>query len=265
MPTFIDQMNRSIDLPYVPRRIVSLVPSQTELLFDLGLDEEVIGITKFCIHPIGKVKRKVQIGGTKQLNINLIKKLNPDLVIGNKEENERGQIEELMRHFPIWMSDISDLDYALDMIRKVGDVTDRNAEAAMLADKIGQQFNNLDIHRSGKRVAYFIWRKPYMVAGQGTFINDILGRCGFVNAFDIQRYPQLTPEEITTATADIVLLSSEPYPFGDKHLPEFESLFPHAKIKLVDGEMFSWYGSRLLRAPAYFRELISQLIGEIKN
>ncbi|HVW13135.1 MAG TPA: helical backbone metal receptor [Mucilaginibacter sp.] len=258
-------MNRSIDLPYVPRRIVSLVPSQTELLFDLGLDEEVIGITKFCIHPTGKVKRKVKIGGTKQLDINLIKKLNPDLVIGNKEENERGQIEELMQHFPFWMSDISDLDHALDMIRKVGDVAGRKAEATILANNISQQFNNLDIHRSGERVAYFIWRKPYMVAGQGTFINGMLGRCGFVNAFDIQRYPQLTPEEITTASADIVLLSSEPYPFGDKHIPEFESLFPHAKIKLVDGEMFSWYGSRLLRAPAYFRELISQLIGEIKN
>src|SRR6202012_6032025 len=154
MPTYTDQMNRRVDIPSAPRRIISLVPSQTELLFDLGLDEEIIGITKFCVHPEANVKQKIKIGGTKQLNINLIKELQPDLIIGNKEENEREQVEELMLHFPVWMSDISDLHSALDMIKGVGQITGKSDEAQSLANKINLQFSNLTIKRYGLKVAY---------------------------------------------------------------------------------------------------------------
>ena len=255
MPAYTDQMNRSVEVPSAPKRIVSLVPSQTELLFDLGLDDEIIGITKFCIHPGDKIKQKVKVGGTKQLNIGLIKELNPDLIIGNKEENERAQVEELMRHFPVWMSDISNLNSALDMICKVGEITSKTADAVSLAATIQQQFNKFTIQRSNKRVAYFIWRKPYMAAGKGTFIDDMLQRCGLVNALDAERYPEVSAEELFAAKPDIILLSSEPYPFKDKHVREFESLLPNTTVKLVDGEMFSWYGSRLLHAPAYFQNL----------
>src|ERR1700743_3567479 len=125
MPVYVDQMNRNVEGPSTPKRIISIVPSQTELLFDLGLDEEIVGITKFCIHPKDRVKQKVKIGGTKTLNINRIKELKPDLIIGNKEENERSQVEELMKDFPVWMSDIADLDDALDMIRKVGHISNK--------------------------------------------------------------------------------------------------------------------------------------------
>jgi ABC-type Fe3+-hydroxamate transport system substrate-binding protein len=256
MPIYIDQMERRVDLPFVPQRIISLVPSQTELLFDLGLDAEIIGVTKFCVHPADKIKPKIRVGGTKDIDIELIKELNPDLIIGNKEENQHEQIEELMQDFPVWMSDISNLEDALSMIKQVGQITGKESDASTLADQVNQQFNNLSIKGPGQRAAYFIWRKPYMAAGTGTFIDDMLSRCGFVNAFDETRYPKLDREQITAAKPDIILLSSEPYPFKDKHIEEFGSLLPHTRVKLVDGEMFSWYGSRLLYAPAYFRELM---------
>ena len=260
MSIFYDQMNRPVELTSTPKRIISLVPSQTELLFDLGLDEEIIGLTKYCIHPTNKVKLKVKIGGTKALNINLIKELNPDLIIGNKEENARSQIEELMQLFPVWMSDINDLDGALDMIKKVGLLTGKCTEAETLAGNITQQFNHTTIQQSHLKVAYFIWRKPYIVAGKGTFIDDMLQKCGLHNAFKTTRYPEITAEELLTVKSDVILLSSEPYPFKEKHIAEFKALSPNAQIKLVDGEMFSWYGSRLLHAPAYFEGLVKSLI-----
>lgn len=259
MPIYHDQMNRSVEIPLGPQRIISLLPSQTELLFDLGLDDEIAGITKFCIHPEDKVKSKAKIGGTKQLNVDLIKKLKPDLVIGNKEENERDQVEELMRYFPVWMSDISGLTGALDMLTKVGEITGRSDVATTLANTIKQQFSNLTIKQSGLKVAYFIWRKPYMIAGKGTFIDDMLQKCGLINAFDAERYPEVTAVQLASVKPGVIFLSSEPYPFADKHIAEFKALCPDAIVKVVDGEMFSWYGSRLLQAAEYFRELIKNV------
>ncbi len=255
MPVYYDQMNRRVELPSVPKRIISIVPSQTELMFDLGLNDEIIGITKFCIHPADKFKTKTKVGGTKTVNIDLIKKLNPDFIIGNKEENERRQVEELMKLFPVWMSDIADLGGALDMIHKVGEITNKIKEANALKTKITEQFNHLTIQQSNLRVAYLIWRKPYIVAGKGTFIDAMLQKCGLTNAFDTDRYPEVTHELLIQANPDVVLLSSEPYPFKEKHIAEFKTILPNATIKLVDGELFSWYGSRLLHAPAYFSEV----------
>jgi ABC-type Fe3+-hydroxamate transport system substrate-binding protein len=264
MPVFIDQMNRKVELLSTPKRIISIVPSQTELLFDLGLDQEIIGITKFCIHPSDKFKQKLKVGGTKILNINLIKELNPDLIIGNKEENEKNQIEELMQSFPVWMSDIADLDGAMDMIEKVGELTGKFTEAVELIRSINLGFSKLQIQFKDLKVAYLIWRKPYIIAGKRTFIDDMLQKCGLINAFDTERYPEIAVEQLKAATPDVVLLSSEPYPFKEKHIQEFKLLLPSAIIKLVDGELFSWYGSRLLHAPAYFEKLTRELqIGEI--
>ena len=259
MSVFVDQMNRKVELPSTPKRIISIVPSQTELLFDLGLDEEITGITKFCIHPADKVKQKQKVGGTKTLNIKLLRELNPDLIIGNKEENEQSQIEELMRDFPVWMSDIVNLDGALDMIRQVGKLTEKDTEAEKLTNSIRANFDGLHIKTTGLRVAYLIWRKPFIVAGKGTFIDDMLKRCGLNNDFDLDRYPEVFPAQIVEANPNVVLLSSEPYPFKDRHIAEFKALVPHANIQLVDGELFSWYGSRLLHAPGYFKQLIDSL------
>jgi len=259
MSVYQDQMKRTVDIPSTPKRIISIVPSQTELLFDLGLDEEIIGITKFCTHPADKVKRRLKVGGTKKLNINQIKKLNPDLIIGNKEENEKDQIEELAQSFPVWMSDISNLGDAIDMIQKVGQIVDSTEKATQITSTIIRSFNNLKIKSSSLKVAYLIWRKPYIVAGKGTFIDNMLKKCGLKNAFELERYPEVFPAQIVEANPDLVFLSSEPYPFTDRHITEFQALVPDANIQLVDGELFSWYGSRLLQAPEYFKQLITSL------
>lgn len=259
--TFTDQLDRSITIPFPPKRIISLVPSQTELLFDLGLDEEIVGITKFCIHPAYRLKSKTKIGGTKKLDLELIRGLRPDLIIGNKEENEREQIEALMLEFPVWMSDIKDLDDALEMISDVGSLTGKKEKALEIVAQIKEGFAGLAAENNSrsKRIVYFIWKNPYMAAGNDTFINDILERAGWINTIETSRYPELSAEEIKQASPDWIFLSSEPYPFKEKHLAEFQELVPAAKVIIVDGEMFSWYGSRLLQVPAYLQTLCDDL------
>jgi ABC-type Fe3+-hydroxamate transport system substrate-binding protein len=260
MSIYHDQLNREINLLSVPKRIISVVPSQTELLFYLGLNKEVIGITKFCIHPADKFKSTTKIGGTKQLDIAKIKSLNPDLIIANKEENERGQLGELMQHFPVWISDIYDLAGALEMIRSVGELVGRNTEAITLSNNIRKNFEGIDLLPLNLRVAYFIWRKPYMIAGKNTFIDSMLQKCGLTNVFALERYPEIDPSLLSAAKPDVILLSSEPYPFKERHIAELKTIVPSAIITLVDGEMFSWYGNRLLEAPAYFNDLVNNLI-----
>jgi len=259
MPLYYDQLGREVNLPAAPKRIISVVPSQTELLFYLGLNEEIIGITKFCIHPADKFKITAKVGGTKQLDIAKIKALKPDVIIANREENDRGQIEELMNFCPVWISDISDLPEAIDMIEKVGALVEKRDGAKILANAVTQQFNNLTARQPALRTAYFIWRKPYMAAGKGTFIDSMLQKCGLINAFEHHKYPEVDAKMIVNAQPDVILLSSEPYPFKEKHIAEFKLLLPSAIIKVVDGEMFSWYGSRLLMAPGYFEKLSEEL------
>jgi ABC-type Fe3+-hydroxamate transport system substrate-binding protein len=254
-----DQLGRKLNLPFTPKRIISLVPSQTELLFDLGLEHEILAITRFCVRPADKVNAKTTIGGTKNIDLALIKMLNPDLVIANKEENDREQIEELLKHCPVWISNVHDLASALAMITTVGEITGKKQQSLELAAEISNLFAGLEISPSGLSCAYLIWRKPYMVAGKGTFIDDMLRRCGLINAFSGDRYPVINNELLVEAKPDVVWLSSEPYPFKEKHISEIKQLLPYSTIQLVDGELFSWYGSRLLQAPAYFKTLLSGL------
>lgn len=242
-----------------PKRIISLVPSQTELLFDLGLDEEIAGITKFCIYPEEKVKRKVLVGGTKTLDTDRIRKLNPDLIVANKEENTRQQIEELQRHYPVHITDMTTLPDALRMIREVGALVGRTAEANQLAQRIESRLYP-SLQPLGLSVAYLIWRKPYMAAASHTFIHSMLEVAGFSNAFINQvRYPEITPDDLQAVHPNLIFLSSEPYPFSEKHREELRQICPSAQVILVDGEVFSWYGSRLLHASDYFRNLRHQI------
>ncbi|MDN5286272.1 MAG: transporter substrate-binding protein [Mucilaginibacter sp.] len=257
--TFTDQLSRKIVLADSPLRIISLVPSQTELLFDLGLDHCIIGVTKFCIHPAVLVKDKIKVGGTKKLRIDLIRSLKPDLIIGNKEENERSQIEALMEEFPVWMSDIANLQEALDMIKGIGKLTKTQDRARAITLEIEQQFKSLLPITKPLRVIYLIWQEPYIAAGQGTFINDMLQWCGFINTIEQERYPNVSADDLQRANPDVILLSSEPYPFKQKHIAEFTAMIPKARVILVDGEMFSWYGSRMLLAARYFENLIAKL------
>lgn len=256
---YTDQLGREVSISNPPLKIISTVPSQTELLFDLSLKSRIAGITKFCIRPQAGVNDIVKIGGTKQLDLELIKRINPDLIIANKEENDREQIEALAKDFPVWISDIFDLDDSLQMIKSIAEITQTESEAAAITQKISNNFQTIQSFGKPLKTLYFIWRKPYMVAGQDTFIDDMLTRCGFINVAPANRYPEMTVESITEIKPDMILLSSEPYPFKEKHINELKALLPQTAIYLVDGEMFSWYGSRLVYAPAYFNSLITSM------
>lgn len=253
---FTDQMGRNIELAAPPQRIVSVVPSQTELLHDLGAP--VVGITKFCVHPESWFRTLPRVGGTKQLHMDRIAALEPDLIIANKEENTREQIELLAEHYPVWISDIHNLDEACGMIAGVGQLVNREAAAQRIVQRIRVGFEHLPRPLMDVPVAYFIWREPWMVAGGDTFIHQMLKVCGMRNVFeDLRRYPAVTLPQLASSGCRMILLSSEPYPFKEKHIQEIREYVPDADIRLVDGEMFSWYGSRLLQAPAYFQTLIT--------
>ncbi len=249
----IDQMQREVTLRANPQRIISLVPSISELLFHLGLDARIAGITRYCIHPNEKTQNKAKIGGTKKFRFEKIEKLQPDLIIGNKEENYQEGIARLAKDYPVWMSDISTLDDALNMILAVGTLTQTGQAAATLASEIETRFQNLPKATTAK-AAYLIWKNPYMAVGGNTFINNMLAACGLVNLFEPRlRYPEIRQEDLFDA--DVILLSSEPYPFGQTDIDELHSAFPGKQVVLVDGTYFSWYGSRLLDTPDYFRNL----------
>lgn len=257
MFTSIDMIGRNLQLAGIPKRIISVVPSQTELLFDLGLRDEVIGITKFCVHPEEWFRNKTRIGGTKKLNIEKIRELQPDLIIANKEENEKSQIDELAKEFPVWISDIQTMADALRMIEEVGRIVGKGLEAGSIIDKIKSSFATLQRATSPKRTAYFIWYDPWMSVGSDTFISHMIDAIGWENVFaERSRYPEISMEVLAAASPELVLLSSEPFPFKEKHIAEIKSILPDADVLLVDGEMFSWYGSRLLQAPAYFSSLL---------
>lgn len=260
MPFYKDQLERTIELQKVPSRIVSLVPSQTELLYNLGLEQEVTGITKFCVHPHQWFKTKTRIGGTKKLNINKITGLMPDLILANKEENVQEQIQELSKQFPVWISDVNTLQDAYALIASVGEILEKEKVAQELIKQIKENFFQLKPVNCKLRTAYFIWQQPYMTVGGDTFISNMLQQAGFENIFkDQKRYPEVSISQLQTANCQLLLLSSEPFPFQQKHIDELQPLLPGTKIILADGEIFSWYGSRLLKAPEYFTHLQQQI------
>ena len=259
---FTDMLGDEVVLNDIPQRIVSLVPSQTELLFDLGLEDEVVGITKFCIHPEQWFRSKTRIGGTKQVHIDKVASLQPDLIIANKEENVKEQIDELRKIAPVWVSDIHNLAEAMTMISGVGEIVGKVSEADEIVLKIETSLaalRPLSVSARNK-VTYCIWRNPWMWAGTDTFISDMLDKAGFTNALSSQnRYPEIELEQLKAYKPDLIFLSSEPYPFKEKHIEEIKSILPETEALLIDGEMFSWYGSRLLHAASYLNSLILRL------
>jgi ABC-type Fe3+-hydroxamate transport system substrate-binding protein len=257
-----DQTDRSVRVGERPRRIVSLVPSQTELLFDLGLDEEIVGVTRFCVHPAKRVAGKAIVGGTRDPDVEAIERLRPDLVIGAREENDRETLLGLAESYPVWASDVRSLAGALEMIRSVGDLVGRAGPADRLAGEIEAGFASLRPLSPARRAAYVVWPRPLMVAGRDTFIDDLLARCGLTNAAghaEGARYPEVTVEGLRAAGLDVLLLASEPYPFEEADREAWEGRLPGVPVHLVNGEMFSWYGSRLLKAVGYLERLIGRL------
>ena len=250
-------LNDTAQLLHKPKRIISLVPSVTELLHYLELNEETIAVTKFCIHPAEWFRSKKNIGGTKNINIRRIKELAPDLIIASKEENVQEQVEELAATHNVWLTDVSCIDDAHEMIKDIGILTGKTAEAKKLVIDIKKEFGSLQHQKQAVKTAYLIWRTPLMTIGGDTFINDMMQYCGLENAFAKQlRYPKITIADLEASGCSMVLLASEPYPFKEKHIKELQQYLPGVKIILADGEMFSWYGSRMLLMPQYLQSLL---------
>lgn len=259
---YIDQLGRVLQFSETPKCIVSLVPSQTELLVDLGLRDHIKGLTKFCVHPVGLIKEKKVVGGTKQVHIDKVKELQPDIILCNKEENTEQIVRDMETIAPVHVSDIKSVGDAMSLILMYGRLFDIAEEAFRMSHQIQSIYKDflksIPKERPLKKVGYFIWKDPWMVAGPDTFIDHLLDVCGFNNAFAslAGRYPEVTLTQLKDL--DYIFLSSEPFPFAEKHIQE---IIPHtnAKIVLVDGEYFSWYGSRLLGAFDYFKKLRLQL------
>lgn len=232
--------------PETPARIVSLVPSITETLADLGLDDEVVGLTRFCVHPAGWKDAKTIVGGTKNVNTDRVFSLQPDLILANREENVREQVEALAETLPVALTDVATVNEGIEMIRNLGALCNRETNAKNLSNEIESTFPNRSpvLH-----AAYLIWRNPWMTVGGDTFISDAMRRSGFENVFTSEtRYPALSLETLRDSGADLILLSSEPFPFREKHVEEVKR-GTQKPVLLVDGEVFSWYGSRMRRAP----------------
>ncbi|KQC33160.1 hypothetical protein AAU57_07425 [Nonlabens sp. YIK11] len=275
-----DQCHRPVQLPAAPQRIISLVPSQTELLFDLGLEDKIVGITRFCVHPEKALKEKRVVGGTKKVVKKRLIDLQPDLIICNKEENTMEMVEICSSICPIYVSDVSTLEDALEMIQHIGHLTASTEKARDIIEKIQVSFQQFSDELETKSALYLVWKKPYMTVGRDTFIHDMMRLAGFENVMGTHtRYPQLEMDQIVKQRPEVILLSSEPYNFSENDKAEFDTAFkersdaevygergrttkanlPQPRILIVDGEPFSWYGSRLLHSPAYFQKLRSEL------
>lgn len=256
-----DQLNRELHLDQTPVRIISLVPSQTELLVDLGLEDHIIGVTKFCVHPQHLRMNKTIVGGTKEVNFEKIRDLNPDIILCNKEENTPEMVKELEKICPVYVSDVISIEEAIEAILHFGIIFNSRELSVSLMQSIQKQFSDFkSLYKEHRRVLYFIWRNPWMAAGKDTFINSLLELNNWENlAKDPNnRYPEIEIEDLTGLNPDLVLLSSEPFPFKEKHITEIRAHYK-GPIVLVDGEFFSWYGSRLIPALKYFRRLQMKL------
>jgi iron complex transport system substrate-binding protein len=261
-----DQIQTYHRFAKIPKRIVSLAPSQTELLFDLGLEESIVGITKFCVHPNDFLKSKKVVGGTKNPNFEKIKVLNPDIIICNKEENSKEIIEECSKICTVWTTNIITIEDNFQMISDFGKIFEIEENSKVLNEKLLfalSDFKTFTKEKSTIKVAYFIWKNPYMVVGSDNYINEILRLNKFENVFEnnnfeSNRYPEIQIETIKNENLDLIFLSSEPFPFKEKDKIEIQN-FSRAELKIIDGEMFSWHGSRLLKAFEYFKELHKNL------
>jgi len=256
MPTFKDQLNNSITITKLPQRIISIVPSQSEFLWHIGVRNELVGITKFCIHPKEMFTNIEHVGGTKKLNLTKIRALKPNLIIANKEENNKEEIELLQKEFNVWISDIYNFKDAFKMMNLLSVILKKECETKLLISEIKKLIKLIKNNFNNQTVAYFIWNKPYMLAANNTYINFILNYLGLKNvAQSINRYPEVTIEALKKLNPQICFLSSEPFPFKQKHILELQQHLPNSKIIIVDGEVFSWYGNRMMELAGYIKTL----------
>ena len=255
-----------------PARLVSLVPSTTELLCDLGLADALVGITAYCREPADLLRGKPRIGGEKNPDLERIRALAPDLVIANVEENVRAHVETLREWgIPVLVTYPRTVVGAIAMIRELGEVTGTTAHAEALADELESRLERarrMMVGHAPVRVFYAIWRNPYMTINADTYINDVLAVCGATNVFADagERYPAVTLEEVAARRPEVVLLPDEPFRFRRVHVKDFA---PYAevpavrdgRIHLVDGKPFSWHGPRLAGALGTLPELFMPTVG----
>ncbi len=241
-------------------RIVSLVPSITELLHYLGLHDETVGVTKFCVHPTYWHQTKQRVGGTKNVHIETVRSLHPTLIIASKEENIREQVEACSSFSEVLLADVGGFEEALQMIGAIGALTGKTNEADQLVTEIRNNFDNLSSYEP-VTAAYLIWKAPWMAVGGDTFIHSMMQKAGFKNVAEQQlRYPETTIAQLQERQPQVIILSSEPYPFKEQDLVTLQEQLPHSTVLLADGEMFSWYGSRMVLAAGYFEKLRSSIM-----
>lgn len=260
-----DQLGTIHSFENTPKRIISLVPSITETLYELGLEDQLIGITKFCVHPYHLKSTKINVGGTKKVHIEKIKALNPDIIIANREENTEEIVRQLQEVCSVWVTDIETFDDTIQMIKDFGSIFKRKIDAQKWIEKLFFAKTDFEVYMKNvpqRKAAYLIWREPYMAVGSRTFINYLLQLNHFENiyAHREERYPEVEIRKMRIqGDPEIVFLSSEPYPFKEEHAFEIGRATHHAKTVFVDGEMFSWYGTRLFKAFQYFKVLQERL------
>ena len=254
-----------------PGRVVSLCPSITETVAALGAWDCLVGRTRFCVHPADRVGSVADVGGTKAPKLDKILAIEPDLVLFNEEENRKEDAEALKASgirvasfFP------SDVPTTAAYIRRLGALLGKPAEGAALAEEllelrraIAQELAVESADETRPSCVYLIWRNPWMAAGSGTFISSLIEAGGLLNAVDSEEpYPALSASDIFALDPSVVLLSSEPFPFAEKHRRELASAtgLPASRFVLVDGELLSWHGVRTLAGLRYARSLAQQLI-----
>ena len=233
-------------------RIVSLCPSLTELVFDLGLGDELVGITRYCVHPAKALERIEAVGGTKDPDIARIQALVPDVVLMNDEENRRADYDALVAAgVHVHSSFPRDVAGTAVMVRDIGKELARLEQAERIAADIERRSRRVRAGAAGRppvTFAYLIWRKPWMSVNGDTFAHDLLALAGGVNVFAAreERYPEITPDALTAASPDTILLCTEPFPFEEKHITELSELtgLPESRFRIADGEYLSWHGSR---------------------
>ncbi len=229
-------------------KIISLVPSLTELIIELGLKSSLVGRTRFCVEPEGEIEDVPIIGGTKNPRLDKIEEIQPDLVIANKEENRKEDITYLSRQTEVEVTDIASVEDALITIHELGSRLGAPEKAKQLTQNISSLLEKRPDERP-LQTLYLIWQDPWMSVGKDTYIHDVLQRWNLTNATGYaRRYPTLTNEQMQKLQPELILLSSEPFPFKEKHVEKLEPMFPDARILTVDGKWFSWYGSRMVKS-----------------
>lgn len=253
-----DQLEREITFNKSPERIICLVPSITHMLCYLGLQKKIVGRTKFCIYP--ESLDVLKLGGTKNPNIQKIRALSPDLILVNKEENKKEDVLTLAQDFNVYISDINHLEdfyIFLDHLGTLFNVEDKIIDFKNLVKKEITSCKNIPSFS----FLYFIWKDPYYIVGNQTYINQLFQLIGWKNMCQYQhnknRYPELENLAQLESTEKI-MLSSEPYPFKQQHMDEFQKKFPKSKIHLVPGEVFSWYSPFILKLEETLWQIVKQ-------